>query len=110
LHKKWLRGIGLPVPPELQEIEQFLKNQVREGQEGSPVDGLLAASCTVEPMLLIDVSEAARRLNCSTSTTKRLVKSGDLPSVMLGGLRRVRVVDLNRFVEGLSEGNQDAET
>jgi len=61
-------------------------------------------------MLLIDVSEAARRLNCSTSTTKRLVKSGDLPSVMLGGLRRVRVVDLNRFVEGLSEGNQDAET
>jgi excisionase family DNA binding protein len=110
LHKKWLRSISLPVPPELQEIEQFLNNQVREGQEATPVDRLLAASCTVEPTLLVDVSEAARRLDCSTSTTKRFIKSGDLSSVMLGGLRRVRVVDLNRFVEGLSEGNQDAET
>jgi excisionase family DNA binding protein len=50
---------------------------------------------------LIDMEEVARRLNCSSKTVKRLVASGQLPSVRLERLRRVRVSDLDEFVKRL---------
>lgn len=42
---------------------------------------------------------AARRLSVSLSTVNRLIKSGELPSVVIGRARRVAESDLVNFIE-----------
>jgi excisionase family DNA binding protein len=44
--------------------------------------------------ILLKPEEAARRLAVSRATLYRLLASGELPSVRLGGGRRVRLSDL----------------
>jgi excisionase family DNA binding protein len=51
--------------------------------------------------MLFDAEEVARRLGCSAKTVKRLIASGDLPSVRLERLRRVRASDLDEFLKRL---------
>lgn len=48
---------------------------------------------------LVDYDTAADLLDVSERTVRRLVESGDLPVIKIGRARRVRVVDLNRYVE-----------
>ncbi|MHB8376675.1 MAG: helix-turn-helix domain-containing protein [Candidatus Limnocylindrales bacterium] len=53
--------------------------------------------------LLLTVSEAARRLGFGRSQMYMFIQSGDLPSLKIGGARRVAVADLEEFVIRLRE-------
>jgi excisionase family DNA binding protein len=46
--------------------------------------------------VLIDVHAVASLLGCSVPTVERLAKSGELPSVKIGRLRRYRRADVLR--------------
>jgi excisionase family DNA binding protein len=56
---------------------------------------------TADSRLAVDYEEAARRLHVSRRTLQRLVASGELPTVVIGGCARVTVADLEAFVAGL---------
>lgn len=56
--------------------------------------------------LLITVAEAARRLGLGRSLTYRFIQTAELPSLKIGGARRVAVADLNQFVERLRERSE----
>lgn len=49
---------------------------------------------------LVDVHKAAELLHCSVPTVERLTRSGAIPSVKLGRLRRYRRSDLTRSKGG----------
>ncbi len=52
--------------------------------------------------ILMGVVEVARILRVSRATAYRLVNSGELPSVRMGGMRRivrVRPADVTRYIE-----------
>lgn len=48
---------------------------------------------------LLRIRDVARYLNVSESTVWRWVRSGKLPSVRLGGVRRIRRADLEKLAE-----------
>ena len=50
---------------------------------------------------LLRVEEAARRLGLSRSKVYLLVSTGEIPSVTIGRSRRVRSVDLERWINEL---------
>ncbi len=50
-----------------------------------------------EPVLLT-IRETVERTTLSRRTIYSLIQSGALPSVKIGGARRVREVDLERFI------------
>lgn len=56
---------------------------------------------STEPLLL-RVPEVAQQLAMSRTATYRLVASGALPSLLIGGCRRVSREQLNAFVAGLA--------
>jgi excisionase family DNA binding protein len=53
--------------------------------------------------LLLTVPEAAHQLGIKRSLTYRLIQTGDLKSLKVGGARRVLVSDLHEFVRHLQE-------
>jgi len=53
--------------------------------------------------ILVNVKEVARRLGLSRSVVYQFVQSGSLPSLKIGGSRRIAVADLERFVQRLRE-------
>jgi excisionase family DNA binding protein len=48
----------------------------------------------------LKLPEVARRLDVSEKTARRYVKSGELPSVFIGGAYRVSEEDLEKFLSG----------
>jgi excisionase family DNA binding protein len=58
------------------------------------------ASNTDRP-LLIKVESVAEKLQFGRSKTYALLREGVIPSVLVGGSRRVRARDLEKYVEGL---------
>jgi excisionase family DNA binding protein len=55
------------------------------------------------PRMLLSVAEVAAELGCGRDTVYRLMTSGALPSVIVGGrLRRVRREDLFTYVDSLA--------
>jgi excisionase family DNA binding protein len=54
-----------------------------------------------ENALLMTYETAARRLTISDSSLRRLVKSGDIPTVSVGGSIRISEADLQAYVETL---------
>lgn len=62
------------------------------------------ADAATSPRMLLSVAEVAAELGCGRDTVYRLMTSGALPSVIVGGrLRRVRRDDLLAFVGALTE-------
>ncbi len=53
----------------------------------------------VERQSLLTVAEAATILRLSRKTAYKLVNTGDLPAVRIGGSLRIRRVDLDRLLE-----------
>jgi excisionase family DNA binding protein len=51
------------------------------------------------PPLLVRMTEAARLLSCSEKTIQRLIRRGELPSVMVSDRPRVAVSDLKEWIE-----------
>ena len=49
-------------------------------------------------MILLTINEVCKRLSISRSAFYRLVKSGDLPTVKLGGAVRIDEDDLRKLV------------
>lgn len=58
-------------------------------------------------VLLLKVSEAARRIGLGRSFTYQLIRRGELRSVKIGGSRRVAVADVEEFVLRLRESAED---
>ena len=50
--------------------------------------------------LLASQARAARMLDCSRFTVRRMTKDGTLKPVMLRGLARYRISDIKKLVEG----------
>ena len=75
LEAAWLLATGRQEPPEL--------------DSGSRPPEVVAVS----------YAEAARRLAVSERTVQRLVRSGALPTVVIGGCPRIRVADLVGYIE-----------
>lgn len=58
--------------------------------------------------LLLKVPDVARRLGLGRSFVyQHLIQSGTLPSIKVGGARRVLASDLEEFVRGLREASGD---
>ena len=53
-----------------------------------------ARLATVDPDALVDVHRAAELIGCSVPTIERLTRSGVIPSMKIGRLRRYRPSDL----------------
>jgi excisionase family DNA binding protein len=62
--------------------------------------------------LLLKIPDVAAQLGISRAKVYELMGTGDLPSLKVGGCRRVRVTDLHDFIDQLSEmaeGNRAAQ-
>jgi excisionase family DNA binding protein len=64
-------------------------------RDGEADDGQVAP-------LLLRLERTAEVLDCSPTTVKRLIKAGDLPAVKVNGATRIRVADLQAYVERLA--------
>jgi excisionase family DNA binding protein len=59
--------------------------------------------------LLVTLDEAARRLSLCRRSVQELVYGGTLAAVKVGRSRRIAVIDLESFVEGLRVGTAAAD-
>jgi excisionase family DNA binding protein len=57
----------------------------------------------VQSQLLARIPQVAAMLDVSADTVKRLIRSGELPTVKVAGARRVRCSDLEAYVERLTQ-------
>lgn len=64
---------------------------IRDGERRAPPDP--------NDNPLFSTSELARYLGCSTTFARRLTDAGEIPSVKLAGIRRVRRSDVNDLAE-----------
>ena len=53
--------------------------------------------------MLLTVGQAAARIGLGRSFCYELIRRGELPSVKIGGARRIVTTDLERFVERVRE-------
>jgi excisionase family DNA binding protein len=98
-----LRNEGLPVPSMVEELAAFLTMYVRtrpaatgvHGDYGTPQD------VPVVRRLLITKADAAEQLGISVRTVHRLIAAGKLPLVHVEGAARLRVADLEAYVDSL---------
>jgi excisionase family DNA binding protein len=58
-------------------------------------------SLELAPVLLLKVEEAAARLGIARTLMYRLVRTGEVESVLVGRLRRIPVACLEEYVEEL---------
>jgi excisionase family DNA binding protein len=102
-YARQLRNDGLPVPPTLDELAAFLTLYVRTRHAATGVDGGFGTPQAVPMMsrLLITKAEAAERLAVSVRTVERLITAGRLPLVHVEGAARLRVADLEAYVDAL---------
>lgn len=66
-------------------------------------DEALSVTVRIEPVL-VGVEDAGRMLGVSAKTIRRMVKTGELPSVLVGpgnGRRLLAVADLTAWAAGL---------
>lgn len=59
----------------------------------------LTQSSTTESVKLLRTREVAEVMGCSESSVKRLIASGELPSIVVGGMRRVPLVKLQEWLD-----------
>jgi excisionase family DNA binding protein len=62
---------------------------------------------TFVPTLLLRVEEAAQRLGIGRTSMYRLVMTGDVESVHIGGLRRIPAPCLEEYVDRLRQHEPD---
>jgi len=107
-YHRQLRAEGGRVPAQIEELITFLADRVRAGQV-LPTHGAASAPTAVPRRLLVTKRDAAEQLGVSLRTIERLISAGRLPLVHVEGAARVRVGDLEAYVEGL-EANGGLET
>lgn len=52
----------------------------------------------MEQLRVIRVTEVAELLDCSKAKVYKMIHSGELPSVDVGGCKRVPVLELEQFI------------
>jgi excisionase family DNA binding protein len=94
---------GLPVPPVLDELAAFLTRYVEERRAAAGVDDdyRTPEDVPVVRRLLITKAEAAEQLGVSVRTVERLISAGRLPLVHVEGAARLRIDDLEAYVDAL---------
>jgi len=99
-----LRKDGLPVPPVIDELAGFLTVYVRNHQAPIGMEGDYGVPQEIPAVqrLMITKAEAAEQLGVSVRTIERLVSAGRLPLVHVEGAARLRVADIEAYVEALS--------
>jgi excisionase family DNA binding protein len=103
-HVRQLHQSGLPVPREVEELAELLKDLagIRSGAPVPPDQPDALTTRRPDP-LLVTKAEAAERLGVSVRTLERLVATGRLPQVHVERLARLRVSDLEAYVRGLAQ-------
>lgn len=97
-HCQVLRRDGIRPPDELTDLLAALAATSGHERPAFAPDGDVSDAADV---VLLGYDEAGRRLGVSPRTVRRLVSSGDLPSVLVGRSRRVRVSDIADYIERL---------
>jgi excisionase family DNA binding protein len=99
-HRNARRARWEAVPAELVTLETALSSRLSRGQDSPSlaVPGAVVESSDVSPELVVTQAQAAQRLRCSLSTIKRRVKAGDLRVSRVGGLVRIRIQDLDAYL------------
>lgn len=105
--EKRLKGAGSTLTPDLAELYKVAvrkatenTNPDRSGQERSNIDqGPRERESRSMNPLLLTYEAAAELLQASERTVRRLVADGSLPVVEVVGARRIRVADLESFIE-----------
>lgn len=101
-HRQIAARQAIPLPSGWVEIEAAMTQRATRGQAGTALDDLwdFVESRRIEPRLLT-YEEVAAAMNCSSRHVKRLTSEGALRSVAVGGATRVRLCDLDAFLEAL---------
>jgi excisionase family DNA binding protein len=98
-HIAWCREVALPVPPDVAALLD-LADRNRHGPTGVD-DHACVLDAAAMAALALTYAAVAQVLNTSKRHVERLVARGDLPTVDVGGAPRVRVADLERYVDEL---------
>jgi excisionase family DNA binding protein len=110
-HRQWADRAGLQLPAGLPEFERHLTSRATQGQRGTPLEDLWRVRDGDQvTRRLLTYDDAARALACSLRTVKRLVAKGQLTAVHLAGAARIRVTDLDAYVDGLLSTNAPTST
>lgn len=96
-HLRRCAGARVEPDPALVALAEAL-SRLRKVQDGSNLDAVARGVHDGHVGLLLDLDAVAAELAVSKSTAKRLVACGDLPSLLVGGARRVRRSDLEAYV------------
>lgn len=104
-HVQRLRLEGFVVPRELEDLTCLLTYLARSRQEPPPsaVRDELRHDGRMPDRLLVTKAEAAERLGVSLRTVERLAATGRLKQVHVERSARIRVKDLESYVDSLAE-------
>lgn len=100
-HEGWALRNGTTLPAGFLELARSVAFAARRGQARPTLDTPLPA-VSAAPMtpLAVTYQQAGAALNVSERTVRRLVASGDLPTVQVGaGLVRVLATDLQVYLD-----------
>lgn len=91
--------VGLRVPAELRQVEAMMMSaRASRGRRVPPVEVPPPARNPEVVRRLVSYSEAAAMLCCSVRTVKRRVAAGQLRPVRDAGIVRLRIADLDAFI------------
>lgn len=102
-YRRQLRANGERVPTQIEDLIAFLADRVKARHDVLMLDPWRGAAdpSAMPRRLLITKSDAAEQLGVSLRTIERLISAGRLPMVHVEGAARVRVTDLEAYVQGL---------
>lgn len=102
-HIRQLRHDGLRVPASIDELAAILMHCVRTRPAPTGLDDmpLAADDGGVAGRLLVTKAEAAELLGVSVRTVERLVAAGRLPLLHIEGAARIRIADIEAYVDSL---------
>lgn len=95
MHRRWCRDNGYQWP---EEFDQLLAIVAGGGQGVTGSDDELDLSEDAGVPLAYDYDETGRLLRCSERTVRRLVKAGQLRSILVGSSPRIPRSEIERFV------------
>ena len=102
-HARRLRQDRLSVPPAIDELASVLVHCARMRPAATLMDEeeLATQDGAVARRLLVTKAEAAEYLSVSVRTVERLVAAGQLPLLHIERASRLRLVDLEAYVDSL---------
>ena len=107
-YHRLLRTTGGRVPAEIEDLVLVLTDRARALHPEPMLDPCRAASApsAMPRRLLVTKREAAEQLCVSLRTLERLISGGRLPLVHVEGAARIRVADLEAYVQRLEAGGR----